>query len=253
MRWRIGEGRAVGSFALLVTLLTYASPLGERQLWRWSYVDGGIILLVALILAFTLLGLRAPAIGPIDAGYRPLASRIAAHWIDLAWFLWGLGYLIGSAFLPASRGRLLQLDLFNSNVPGASFLEWSGGVALLVAFGAMIWQPVARRSRVAALLLLLPLVALGAGEGWARWSAIYHPRPTAVPSVASERWAANGPSPDLLDPARERIATNRIPQAAPSTESRPRAAYEQGMNATHQDVRRSRVGHRHCQRCPRSP
>jgi hypothetical protein len=188
MRWRIGEGRAVGSFALLVTLLTSASPIWERELWRWSYVDGGIILLVALILVVTLVGLRAPATGPIDGGYRPRTSRIASHWIDLAWFLWGFGYLIGSAFLPASRGRFLQLDFFSSAVPGASFLEWSGGVALLVACGAGIWRSIARRSRAVAVLLLLPLAALGAGEGWARWEAITHPRPTAIPSLASERW-----------------------------------------------------------------
>jgi hypothetical protein len=64
-------------------------------------------------------------------------------------------------------------------------------------------------------LLLLPLVALGAGEGWARWSAIYHPRPTAVPSLASDRWARQYAP---LNEAGFRDATH--PEAKPAGTSR---------------------------------
>jgi hypothetical protein len=188
MRWRLGEGRAVGSLALFLSLVTHASPPDERTLWRWSYPDTAILGVVALIFIVTVLGLLRPATGPIDSGYRPPAARIASHWIDVGWFLWGLGYLIGSAFLPSSRGRLFELDLFGSVIPGASFLEWGGAVAVIVAVGVVIWQRIGRRSRPAAVLLLLPVTALVAGESWARWQAMYRPCVTPIPSTASARW-----------------------------------------------------------------
>lgn len=185
MRWRIGEGRAVGSFALLIALATYASPVGERTVWRWSYPDAAILGVVALIFVVTLVGLLQPATGPIDGGHRGPGSSAAAQWIDLAWVIWGLGYLIGSAFLWSSRGRLFQLDLFGSVIPGGSFLEWGGGVALLIAFLIRIWK---RLSWPVALLCSLPPVALAGGEGWARWEAMYRPRVTAIPSTTDARW-----------------------------------------------------------------
>src|SRR5690242_18400821 len=131
MRWRIGEGRAVGSFALLATLLSYASPVDARALWRWSPLDAGIIGVVALVFIATLVGLMTPATGPIDGGHRPPGSTLASRWIDVGWFCWGLGYLVGSAFEPSTRGRLFQFDLLNSVVPGASFLELGGAIAVL--------------------------------------------------------------------------------------------------------------------------
>lgn len=188
MRWRVGEGRAVGSFALLVSVISYASPPEQRMLWRWSYVEAGILAAIVLLFGLTLLGLFQPATGPIDAGYRAPGSRAAAHWVDFGWALWGLGYLIGSAFVPASHGRLFRLDLLGSVIPGASFLEWGGVVAVLIAIGILLWRRVGRRSWPLAVLLTLPLVAIALGEGWARWQAMYRPLATELPSATQERW-----------------------------------------------------------------
>ncbi|MBW8772343.1 MAG: hypothetical protein JF590_03480 [Gemmatimonadetes bacterium] len=188
MRWRLGEGRAVGLFALLVAIVTYASPVSERMLWRWSYVDAGILGVVLLLFGGTLLELLQPATGPIDAGHSAPGSRAAVYWVDLGWALWGIGYLIGSAFVPATRGRLFRLDLTGSVIPGASLLEWGGIVAVLVAVAILVWRRIGRRSWLLALLITLPLLALAGGETWARWEALYRPRATPLPSLAQARW-----------------------------------------------------------------
>ena len=188
MRWRVGEGLAVGLSALLLSLVTYASPVVERTLWRWSRFDAIALGLVVAILGITFFILGRPAAGPIDRTHAPRGARASAYLIDLGWAVWGLGYLVGSAFEFPTRGRLLWLDLINSTVPGASFLELAGVALFLTAFSIVIWNRVTRRLRPLVGLGIIVLLAVVAGEGWARWEAMYHPRVTPLESTSLDRW-----------------------------------------------------------------
>lgn len=188
MRWRVGEGLAVGLSALLLSLVTYASPVAERTLWRWSRFDAIALGIVVAILGITLFILGRPAAGPIDRSHAPRGARASAYLIDLGWAVWGLGYLVGSAFEFPTRGRLLRLDLINSTVPGASFLELAGVAMFLTALSLFMWNRVTRRLRPLVGLGIIVLLALVAGEGWARWEAMYHPRVTPLESTSLDRW-----------------------------------------------------------------
>src|SRR5690242_17192516 len=116
MRWRLGEGIAAGSFALLIALIPYRSA-EPQLLGRWSYLFAAILGVVVLTFLLALRELRKPPIGPIDGARGRTGSRVVARGIDLGAALWGSGYLVGTLFEPSARGRLLALDLFGSDVP----------------------------------------------------------------------------------------------------------------------------------------
>lgn len=185
MRWRVGEGLAVGSAAVLLSLVSYASPVEERTLWRWSHFDAAALGVVLLVVVGTFLVLRSPGSGPIDGGYRPAGSRTASYCRDLGWAVWGLGYLVGSAFAFDTRGRLLRLDFLNSVVPGAAYLQLAGVILFVTGVVISLWNGAGKKW---ALGLGLPALLLFGGEAWARWNAMSHPRVTPLESTALDRW-----------------------------------------------------------------
>ena len=187
MRWRLGEGIAAGSFALLIALIPYRSA-EPQLLGRWSYLFAITFGAVLLVFLMALRELRKPPEGPIDGAMRRSGARVVARCLDLGVAIWGAGYLVGTLFDPPSRGRLLSLDLLGSGVPAASLLEWSGGVVAMAGVAVVVWSALVRRSLALALLVMTPLVFLAAGEGVARWAAAYRPRPAEIPTVADARW-----------------------------------------------------------------
>ena len=190
MHWRLGEGIAAGSFALFISLLPHRSAAEQVVIWRWSWpftVLMGVILLGFLL---ALRVLRRPPLGPIDGGYRPPGAVAMARGIDLGAALWGSGYFIGCLFDPASRGRILTFDLFHSNVPAASLIEWAGAAAVIIGILIRLWRWSGRRSPIPTGLAIGVLALVVLGEGGARWSASYRPRPTVIPTAASARWNA---------------------------------------------------------------
>ena len=187
MRWRLGEGIAAGSFALLIALIPYRSA-EPQLLGRWSYLFAILLGAVVLVFLLALRELRKPPEGPIDGATRRSSGRIVARCLDFGAAMWGAGYLVGTLFDPASRGRLLSLDLFGSGVPAASLLEWGGGVVVAAGLAVVLWSALARRSVALALLVVTPLALLAGGEGFARWTAAYRPRPTEVTTATDARW-----------------------------------------------------------------
>src|ERR1041385_7844011 len=181
MHWRLGEGIAAGALALFIALVPYRSAADQVVLGRWSLpfvILLGVVLLVFLLAVHEL---RKPPLGPIDRGHSPRGSEGMARGIDLGAALWGIGYLVGTLFEPASPARLLAFALFHSNVPAASLMEWGGGAVGIV--GLLIWfwaRPGGRwpyfTGIVASIVTLLAL-----GEGGARWAAASRPRPTPIP------------------------------------------------------------------------
>lgn len=187
MRWRLGEGIAAGTFALFIALIPYRSA-EPQLLGRWSYLFAVILGAVVLTFLLALRELRKPPVGPIDGAAGRTGSRVVARCFDLGAALWGSGYLIGALFDPPTRGRLLALDLFSSNVPAASLLEWGGGVVILAGLVVAVWSGLARRSVVLAVVLVAPVALIALGEGVARWMAAYRPRPTEIATAADARW-----------------------------------------------------------------
>jgi hypothetical protein len=185
MRWRVGEGLAAGSAAVLLSLISYASPVEERTLWRWSHFDAAALGVVLLVVVVTFLILRSPGSGPIDGGRRPAGSRAASYCRDLGWAVWGLGYLVGSAFAFDTRGRLLRLDFLNSVVPGAAYLQLAGVILFVTGVVISLWNGAGKKW---ALALGLPALLIFGGEAWARWNAMSHPRVTPLESTALDRW-----------------------------------------------------------------
>ena len=187
MRWRLGEGIAAGSFALFIALVPYRAA-EPQLLGRWSYPFALLLGGVVLVFLIALRELRKPPAGPIDGATGRRGPQLLARCFDLGIAVWGAGYLVGTLFDPAARGRLLAADLFGSGVPAASLLEWGGGVVILSGVIGVLWSTLSRRSVPLALGVLAPLVLLALGEGATRWLAAYRPRPTEIATVTNARW-----------------------------------------------------------------
>lgn len=189
MRWRLGEGIAAGTLALLIALFPYRSTRGI-VLGVWSLPFA--ILLGVLLFTFTLTiwVLMRPPVGPVDAPHRRRGSNEADRAVDLAAALWGFGYLIGTIFAPATRARIIALDLLHSEVPAASFLQFAGLAAFLVGVGILLWTRFGGRlpKTIITLCVLIGLVTLA--EGVARWMVAYRPQPTEFATATSARWDA---------------------------------------------------------------
>ena len=188
MHWRLGEGIAAGSLALFIALVPYRSAAAQVVFWRWSFPFAVLIGVVLLIFLLAVWALRRPPLGPIDGGYRPPGADAMARGIDLGFAIWGCGYFIGCLFEPASRARILTFDLLHSNVPAASLMEWGGAAAVVTGVLVRLWRRAGRRAPIATGIAFGCVALLVLGEGGARWSAAYRPRPTVIPTAASARW-----------------------------------------------------------------
>lgn len=193
MRRRLGEGVAFGFLALFLALVPYTSA--QRQMFgRWSYTFTALLVVLLLgglaMARFSMTPRDVDDEDEADQDDRPrvAGARAVGVGLDFGVALWGLGYLIGSIFDPASRGRLLRFDFLQSVVPAASLLEWAGFAAVLAGCAVFLWAQLAPKAPVMAMAACGLLALLVAGEGGARWMASYHPRPTPVATSASERW-----------------------------------------------------------------
>lgn len=188
MHWRLGEGIAAGSLAVLIALLPYRSAADQAVLGRWSVPFTVLVGVVLLVFLFAVWTLRRPPLGPIDRPHRPPGAEGMDRGIDLGMAIWGCGYLVGTLFDPASRARLLVFDLLTSGVPAASFMEWGGAVVITGGILVRVWATAGKRFPVQTGIVIALMVLLLLGEGGARWRAAYRPRPTVITTEASLRW-----------------------------------------------------------------
>lgn len=189
MRWRLGEGIAAGTLALLIALFPYRSTRGI-VLGVWSLPFAILLGVVLLVFTITIWILMRPPVGPVDAPHRRRGSNEADRAVDLAVALWGFGYLIGTIFAPATRARIIDLDLLHSEVPAASFLQFAGFATFLAGCGILLWTRFGSRipKTIITLCVLLGVVTLA--EGVARWRVAYRPEPTEFATATSARWDA---------------------------------------------------------------
>lgn len=223
MRWRLGEGIAAGTLALLIALFPYRSTHGV-VLGVWSLPYATLLGVVLLVFVVTVWVLTRPPVGPIDAPHRRRGSDEVDKAVDLAVALWGFGYLIGTIFAPESRARILDGDLLHSEIPAASFLQWAGLVAFVVGCGILLWTRFGTRTPKVIVTICSLLGVLTVAEGITRWGVAYRPMPTEFTTASSERW-------DVLHVRKNAAGARDVPHQIVTPERTKRILFVGGDDA----------------------
>jgi len=183
---RLRVPRLLGWTCFALALLTFTSDRHRPLFGRWSYTAFGAILCTC---AYGALIVRSSWRTYRSGDPRPLLSHRLSVWArvscDVAFLLWGAGYLLATLDVPSNAGQVLDLNLFGSTTPAAIVLFWLS----LVALGFAVCSWVAARSADAALSLSTLMLLALVGEGTFRARAIVEPLTQGFPTYSSGLWS----------------------------------------------------------------